>query len=179
LLADGVDPASATASDIATSAGHLANSVKLGQVLPFDGTPPVRRLAAGDAAAAVVRASDVVGLDHANPTLRFVLPDEGGLLLTDVAVIPRRADNRDGAVRYLDYVCDPDHAAARFRSVPALWPIDGVEARLRRDAPDVAADPRRNPSLDARARLHRFVELSDDGEAELADAFAGVVRAAG
>jgi spermidine/putrescine transport system substrate-binding protein len=175
LLADGVDPSVATAADIRASSERLANSRRIGQVLPFDGVRPIHKLVRGDAAAIVTRASDTVGLESAHPDIRFVVPEEGGLLLTDVGAIPSSASNPAGAASYLEYTNDPNHAVTRFRSVPAMWTVDGVTARMQRNAPDVVSDPRRNPSADVRARLKPFRILDDGEDAQLRDAFAGVV----
>ncbi len=103
------------------------NSVRLGQILPFaepGGAVPLDRLLQGDVDAAISRASDVVGLEHEHPDLRFVVPDEGGLLLTDIARVSFDTANPVGANAYLDYVDTPEHAADRYRSLPVMWPLD-------------------------------------------------------
>src|SRR3954451_281791 len=113
LLTDGVDPATVTVADASGSAERLANSVRLGQVRPIDRTAPIDRLVAGDVAAAVVRASDTIGLEGSHPDIRFVVPEEGGLLVTDVAAALAAATDARGAAAYLTFVSDPAHAAAR------------------------------------------------------------------
>jgi spermidine/putrescine transport system substrate-binding protein len=178
LLADGIDPAAVTLADATASSERLANSVRLGQVLPIDRTPPIERLVAGDVDAAVVRASDTVGLDASHPEIRFVVPDEGGFLVTDVAAVLSDAADAQGAASYLAFVSDPPHAAERFRVVPAVWEPGPIDDVVRRDAPAVLADPRRYPPADVRARLHRFRLLTDDEETAFAGLFDGVVHAA-
>ena len=175
LLADHTDPATVTLAQATATAGRLANSVKLGQIAFV--RDAIGQLTAGDAAAAVVRASDTVGLERDHPGIRFVVPDEGGLLLTDLAVLPVNAANPDGARRYVEFVNQPDRAAERFRVVPALWPSGPLDAQLRAIAPDVFNDPRRNPAPDVRARLHSFRLLSDDEDRAFAALFDGVIHA--
>jgi spermidine/putrescine transport system substrate-binding protein len=175
LLADDVDPSTATMDEIAATATHLANSVQLGQLLPVDGAHPIDKLIAGDASAIVTSASDTVGIEVLHPGVQFVVPLEGGLLLTDVAAVTNSAANATGGHRYVDYAGEPAHAADRFRAVPAMWTIDGVTARLDAIAPAVVADPRRNPPLDVRARLRSFRILDDDEDARLRDLFATAV----
>lgn len=179
LLADRVDPSTITLEALAATAGRLANSVRLGQVLPFDGRSPIEAVRRGDAAAAVVRASDTVGLEQEHPGLRFVVPEEGGLLLTDVALVPLSPPNPSGAARYLDFVDDPQQAASRFRVVPMMWDPGRLDEVLEREAPDVVRDARRNPPADVRARLRTFRSLDDEGESALAAQFDRVVHAAG
>jgi spermidine/putrescine transport system substrate-binding protein len=186
LLADHVDPSTVSLAAAGATAARLANSVRVGQVLRFDpagGSHPLQHLLAGDADAAVVRASDVVGLEHDHPEIVFVVPDEGGLLLKDVAVVPANANNPSGAQAYLDYARDAVHAAERFRVVPAMWPLESsgqIEEVLAVDAPMVLADPRRNPPPDVRARLHRFRFLDEahGEEREFAALFNSVIHAA-
>lgn len=173
LLADRVDPATVTVDQMRATAGRLHNSVLLGQVLPFDGTRPLERLVNGEADVGVVVASEIVGHDE----LAFVVPDEGGLQLVDVAVIPTGAPNPTGAQRYLDYVADPVRVADRVRVVPVMWePNDTVAETLRRDAPAVLDDPRRNPSAEVRARLHRFRSLSVQDDSVFTDLFHAMIR---
>ncbi len=174
MLADGIDPAAATVDDAVATAALVGNSVALGQVVVA--RSPVQALLAGDVDVVVTRASDTVGLEASRPDVVFVVPDEGGMLVTDVLVVPRDAADADGAFAYVDYVCDPAHAAARFRSLPVVWTIDGVEPRLSHDAPDVVADPRRNPPAALRARLHTFAFLDDRDEQQVAAAFDAAVR---
>jgi spermidine/putrescine transport system substrate-binding protein len=178
LLADRVDPSVVSLDAAGTTAVRLANSVRLGQILPLDGSRPVEHLLVGDAIAALVRASDVVGLEHDHPDLRFVIPEEGGLLITDVAVMPINGGNPTGARSYLDYVRDPEHAAERFRVVPAVWPAGQIDEVLRVEAPMVLLDPRRNPPADVRARLRSFRPLDDDEERAFSALFDRVIHAA-
>ncbi|HEV3227319.1 MAG TPA: ABC transporter substrate-binding protein [Acidimicrobiales bacterium] len=169
LLTDGVDPATVTVEEARVTAGHLANSVRLGQV-SLDAVPR-DRLVAGTATAGVVRASDVVGTD-----LTFVVPEEGGMLFTDVALIPTAAAHLDGADAYLQYVSEPVHAAGRFRQLPAMWSDQRIGDVLRDDAPAVLADPRRNPPAATRARLHRFRLLEETDETAFRALMSSVAR---
>lgn len=190
LLADGIDPSDPTdqagpfVAQIDVTAGHLVNSVRLGQILALDGSLPLDHLLRGDVDAAVVRASDVVGLERDHPDLRFVIPDEGGLLLTDVAVVSIDAGNPSAANAYLDYVAAPEHAAERYRSLPVLWPPGPDDDIMRRDAVQqdggaVVADPRRNPPADVRARLRPFRLLGEADAQAVQQSFDRVVHAAG
>ena len=184
LLADHFDPSTVTVEQAGATAARLTNSVKLGQVLSFAPGRPIDRLVAGEAAAVVAPASDTVGLEQDHPDIRFVVPGEGGLLLTDVAVIPVNGPNPDDARQYLRYTDAPDHAAERFRVLPVMWPRGGsgdgaesqVESRLRTLAPDVVADARRNPPADVRRRLRTFRFLDDHEQETFKDLFAGVLR---
>ena len=112
LLADRVDPSLVSVEAATATAGRLINSVRVKQILPLDGSRPIDHLVAGEVAAAVVRASDTVGLEGDHPDLRFVVAEEGGLLFTDVAVVPVHGANPSGAAAYLDYVSAPVNAAA-------------------------------------------------------------------
>ena len=177
LLADRVNPETVTVDQAAATAVRLANSVKLGQIKAFDGSRPLDRLIAGDVDAAVVRASDTVGLEQEHPDIRFVVPAEGGLLLTDMAVMPVDGPNPSGALAYLGYVDDPAHAVERFRALPVLWPEGPLDDRLRTLAPTVVADSRRNPPADMRARLRSFRILSEPDERAFTALFESVVHA--
>lgn len=179
LLADRVDPSRVTATQAAQTATRLANSITLHQIKPFDGSRPLDRLLAGDVDAAIVRASDTVGLEHEHPDIEFVVPEEGALLLTDMAVVLHNGPNPAGANRYLNFVDDPAHAVERFRVLPVMWPdSDGsLRDRLRTVAPDAVSDPRRNPARDVRARLHPFRLLTEADDDAFTSLFESVVHA--
>ena len=177
LLADRVNPETVTVAQATETATRLANSISLHQIKPFDGSRPIDRLVAGDVDAAVVRASDTVGLEREHPDIRFVVPEEGGLLLTDMAVVPLNGPNPDAAHRYLAYVDDPEHAIERFRVLPVLWPPGPLDQRLRTVAPDAVADPRRNPPPEVRTRLRTFRFLSETDDRAFTALFESVVHA--
>ena len=177
LLTDRVDPSRVTIVQATETAGRLANSITLGQIKPFDGSRPIDRLVAGDVDAAIVRASDTVGLERDHPDIRFVVPEEGGLLLTDMAVVLVSGPNATAAQQYLDFVEDPQHAVDRFRVLPVMWPVGPIEERLRSLAPEVLADARRNPPVDVRARLRPFRLLTQTDDDAFTLLFQSVVHA--
>ena len=72
----------------------------------------------------------------------------------------------------------PEHAAERVRELPALWPAGPIDEVIRTTAPDVFADPRRNPPPDQRARLRRFRFLDDGEDRAFTDLFESVIHAA-
>jgi hypothetical protein len=59
-----------------------------------------------------------------------------------------------------------------------LWDDTQVTTRLQHEAPEVVADPLRNPPPDVRARLRGFRLLDDGEEAELANAFSDAIGTA-
>jgi spermidine/putrescine transport system substrate-binding protein len=177
LLADRVDPSTATLDQATATAARLANSVALGQVRLFDHARPIDELVNGTVTAAVVAASDTIGLERDHPDIRFVVPEEGGLLLTDVAAVPLGAPDPDAARSYIDYATRAEVAAERFRAVPVLWPAGPVDDRLRRNAREIYADARRNPPPDVRARLRPFRFLDESEDQAFTALFDGVVHA--
>src|SRR4051794_1583048 len=177
LLADRVNPQTVTVAQASETATRLANSISLHQIKPFDSSRPIDRLVAGDVDAAIVRASDTVGLEREHNDIRFVVPEEGGLLLSDMAVVPVNGPNPDAARRYLAYVDDPEHAVDRFRVLPVLWPQGPLDERLRTVAPDAVADPRRNPPPEVRARLRSFRFLTEADDDAFTAVFERVVHA--
>ena len=177
LLTDAVDPSRVTMAQATATATRLANSITLGQIKPFDGSRPLDRLLAGDVDAAIVRASDTVGLEHDHPDIRFVVPDEGGLLLADMAVTLVSGPNFTAALQYLNYIEDPRHAVDRYRALPVMWPTGPLDDRLRTAAPDAFADVRRNPPPDVRARLRPFRLLTQADDDVYTSLFQSVIHA--
>lgn len=178
LLADRVDPSTVTVDQATATASRLNNSVLVGQVRLFDRARPIDQVANGTVAAAVVSASDMFGLDRDHPDIRFVIPDDGGLLLTDVIAIPARPPNLEAARAYVEYATSATVAAERFRALPVLWPAGPVDDLLRTNAPAVYGDPLRNPPPDVRARLRPFRYLDAADDRAVTAAFATVLESA-
>ncbi len=69
-------------------------------------------LVAGDLAIAMTYSSDALNLLQSNPKLNYVIPRSGSILWTDTMAIPTKAPNPDAAYQWLNFVMQPDIAAA-------------------------------------------------------------------
>jgi spermidine/putrescine transport system substrate-binding protein len=66
--------------------------------------------------------------------LKFVVPEEGGLLWTDNMCIPKYASNAYDAMTYMDWVYQPSVAATMADYINYITPVEGVQQIFAEDA---------------------------------------------
>jgi spermidine/putrescine transport system substrate-binding protein len=128
----------------------------------------------------IYRANAAGGVD-----LAFVVPDEGGLMRTEVMCVPAHAANRGEAIRFMDHVYRPDVAAEIAGSLASISPVRGVRERLLGIAASTsdpveaarvmaaASSPLLFPSDADIARLTTYREFENDDEIARWDAAFG------
>jgi len=65
---------------------------------------------------------DFLLMQEINPALRFVYPEEGTNRFYDSMVIPRSAQNREGAEMFINFMLEPDVVLANANAVPYRFP---------------------------------------------------------
>lgn len=153
LLASGHKPDTVTASRAADAVQRVRSAVAGGQVGSFATTEAVDDLVSGRALLAVARADDVRAAQPITPTLAFVVPAEGGLLVSTNMVVPVGAHNLDEAGVFVDYMFKADvcaRLASYSNSVPS---VAGAIDSLRAIDPKAAADPLIQPDQATWRRL--------------------------
>ncbi len=68
------------------------------------------KMIAGEAALAVVWSGEATNARMENPDLAFAIPKEGTNLWFDVMAIPKDAKNKEGAMRFINFMNDPEIA---------------------------------------------------------------------
>jgi spermidine/putrescine transport system substrate-binding protein len=93
------------------------------------------RVAAGEAALAVVYNGDAVKATMENPNLGFTVPKEGGIIWVDVMLVPAKAPNPEGGQAFINFIMDPKAGAqlSNFNRYPtpnkAAMPMINEEDR--------------------------------------------------
>jgi len=118
-----------------TDPAHLEEAKELligakRRCLGFAGGVEARsRLLAGDAAVVHAYSGDIVQIQEEAPSVRYLVPKEGGTIWTDALAITREAPNPDLAYAFLDFLMEPE-VAARVSNyngyaspVAAAWPL--------------------------------------------------------
>ncbi|MGH7688743.1 MAG: polyamine ABC transporter substrate-binding protein, partial [Gemmatimonadaceae bacterium] len=171
MLYQGRTPERATDADVAAACAVVERYRKNGQIRAFTGTEYAEDLASGNIAIAIGWSGDVAGLAGDNLDLRFVVPEEGGLLFSDCMFIPVTSHRVDAAMAWMNYVYQPAVSARIVEATRYISPVVGTGAELARTDPALAADPLVNPPDALRARLHDFRPLSDDEERRYTEQF--------
>ena len=160
LLALGKDPTSFTDADFDAAVAEIQKAKDAGQIKGFTGNDYTKPLAAGDTAACIAWAGDVVQLKADNPSLGYALPQQGFMIWSDNMVIPNLAKHKKNAETVINYYYDPAVMAEVVDFVNYISPVKGVKPLLEKIDPAVASNPLIIPSQDVLSRSHVFRGLS-------------------
>jgi spermidine/putrescine transport system substrate-binding protein len=178
LLGTGVDPSTIESFDQAADAfDRLAVAKADGQIRAFTGNDYLDDLSTGNFAACVGWSGDVVQLSRDNPAVKFIIPEDGGISWADTMVMPKGAENRDSAAKWMNFVYDPVQAAQLTAWVQYVSPVSGVREEVAKIDPELAESALLFPDEATLDRLHPFANLPEDVEAEFDAAFSDIVGA--
>jgi spermidine/putrescine transport system substrate-binding protein len=142
LLAIGVDPQKATHADWQKAADWLDKMKPL--VRNFYSQNYINGLAQGDVWISMAWSGDIFQQNlsgkKTGEQLKFVIPEEGGLLWTDNFVILKEAKNPVSAMKLMDYYYNDDAAAAVTEWVNYISPVPGAQKVVASDAAKAKGD---------------------------------------
>lgn len=85
---------------------------------------------AGDAALAVIYSGEALYTQDYNEDLAYVVPDEGSNIWIDSWVIPKNCNNKEGAEKFLNFLCRPDIAKMNFEYITYSTPNEAAKDLL-------------------------------------------------
>ena len=178
MLGLGIDPSTVSSFDEAAPAfEQLERAKNDGQIRAFHGNDYWDDLSSGNFAACVGWSGDILQLARDNPSLRFVVPEQGGMRGADTMVMPRGAVNRDAAATWMDFVYDPVQAARITAWGGFISPVKGVQEELAKIDEALATNPLLFPDTATNARLTSFASLTEEVEQEFDEAFSRITGA--
>lgn len=95
-------------------------------------------LADGSAAVGVVWNGEYVYTHDLNEDVEFVVPKEGSEFFIDSWAIPKTAENKENAEKFIDFMCRADNAATNFEYLYYTMPNKAAVEQL---DPEVVNDP--------------------------------------
>jgi spermidine/putrescine transport system substrate-binding protein len=188
LLYNGIEPKDATSDDAKKAAKTLLDQAPLAR--KHYGNEYADDLASGALALTMAWSGDVFQLQFDNPDLKFVVPEEGGILWVDNMAIPKLAKHPIDAIQMMDFVYDPKIAAQITEYVNYICPVPGAKAVIDQHIKDadakkdketsdylksVAASPLVFPTEDMLSKLRSYKVLSEAEEKEWNDLFQPVI----
>ncbi|MDA0215647.1 MAG: spermidine/putrescine ABC transporter substrate-binding protein, partial [Cyanobacteria bacterium] len=178
MLADGQDISQPTWAAAQPSFARLEQARKDGQIRRFTGNDYQNDLLAGNLAACIGWSGDVAQLVLEQPDLRFVVPESGGVLWSDVMLMPKGAQHRREAAAWMNWVYEPVEAARIAAAVQYISPVVGVRQQLAKDPATaaLAANELMFPDGAMQQRLHSFGPLSESEEARWEERFASITE---
>jgi spermidine/putrescine transport system substrate-binding protein len=143
-----------------------------GQVRAFTGNEYLTSLESGDFVACMAWSGDIVQMKK--PSVKFVIPDEGGMQWYDTMIIPILTDHVDSAAAWMNFVYDPVNAAKITSYVQYISPVKGVRdelVKLGGDSAALADSQILFPDDATKKRLKIFADLSASQDLELQQRF--------
>jgi len=161
LVVNGSDPASFDDQDWSDALATLEESVDSGQVRRFTGNDYVGDLDKGDLVACEAWSGDVIGMQAANPDIKWLVPEEGLMLWSDNMLVPNKADHKANAEKAMDYYYEPEVAARLAAWVNYICPVDGARQAMEKIDPTLVDAPLIFPDEEILAQTHQFMALDD------------------
>ena len=84
------------------------------------------KMESGEAAIAPYYVGDFITMQSVNPDLEFVYPKEGVNIFVDAVCIPKSAQNVDAAIKYINFLLDPEVALSNALYIGYATPNKGV-----------------------------------------------------
>jgi spermidine/putrescine transport system substrate-binding protein len=168
LLGMGVEPQEATVDDAREAQQKLLQQREAGIVRQYYGNDYVQPLENGDLALTMAWSGDVLGAELSDPNIKFVVPDEGGILWVDNMAIPQNAAHPIDAMEMMNFVYQPDIAAQMTAWINYISPVPEAEDILKQSNDSytrkVASSPLVFPTPEMESRLHHYKNLNPEEE---------------
>ena len=183
LLGAGVDLQKATVDDVRAVQQRLLKQKQDGIVRAYYDNAYIDALARGDIWLTMAWSGDVIQLTLDNPDLKFIIPNEGGVIWVDNMVIPNGAQHPTDAHEWMNFVYRPQIDAQITEAVNYVSPVPAAQTLIRQHAAaatsaddrdylnGVAESPLVFPTADMQSRLHYYKNLSEAEEKEWNDLF--------
>src|SRR4051812_6444973 len=190
LLSLGIDPHTATDADAEQAQQKLLTAAQAGQFQAFYGNDYYDALAGGNIALTMAWSGDITQMQlNDNPDVKFVVPQEGGMLFVDNMVLPNVVDHPADAYKLMDYWYTLEAAVPLTEYIGYYSPTKGVREKVQADA-DAArtsGDTENADYLDEIARvsfpdpdqltnIHQYPILDETRERTWNDLFAEVTN---
>ena len=153
LLDNDDDPAEVTDEAFDRALARIEAAVDSGQIRRFTGNDYVQPLANGDLVACIAWSGDIATAVADNPSLKWDLPEKGGIIWTDNMLIPT-GGSVPTASEYMNFVYDPKIAAQIAVGTSYISAVKGVKEEAVKLDPDSANNPLIFPDEDTLSRVH-------------------------
>ncbi len=115
-----------------------------------------------EAAIGVIYSGEAIYTQRENPNLEYVIPKEGTNVWIDCWVIPKNAENKENAEKFIDFMCRPDIALMNFNYITYSTPNDAARELIEEE--DIKNSPIAFPDLTQYEGLETFHYLGAEGD---------------
>lgn len=120
------------------------------------------KMIGGEAALGVIYSGEAIFTQRENPDLEYVIPEEGTNVWLDGWVIPKNAQNKENAEKFIDFMCRADVALMNFEYITYSTP--NVAAQQLVEDEEIRNSPIAFPDL-SQYELETFQYLGEEGDA--------------
>lgn len=156
---------------------ELKKAKDAGIVRAFTGNEYAEDLVSGNVVLAMAWSGDIIQKQLEKKTLRFSIPDEGGVLWYDCMLIPKGAKNKYTAEVFIDFVYRPEIAAQIEAYVNYICPVKGAQEAIKKIDESLASNELIFPTEATYAKVSAFRSLTEDEERYFDDQFSKLIGA--
>jgi len=171
LLGQGINPETATTDQMLAAVAKIGAARDAGQFRKITGNSYTEDLALGDAWISVAWSGDAASLIAEDENLAWVIPEQGGMLWVDNAMVPVGAKNQANAEALLDYLYQASSAGPFYEAISYIPPVAGAEAEM---TPEGRESPFIVPP--ASPPLYEFEILTPEQTEEVSRAFTAATQ---
>nr|WP_296085763.1 extracellular solute-binding protein [uncultured Blautia sp.] len=84
------------------------------------------KMIGNEAALGVIYSGEAIYTQKENPNLEYVIPKEGSNIWIDSWVIPKNAENKENAEKFINFLCRPDIALKNFEYITYSTPNEAA-----------------------------------------------------
>lgn len=120
------------------------------------------KMIGNEAAIGVIYSGEAIYTQRENPDLEYVIPKEGTNVWIDSWVIPKNAQNKENAEKFIDFMCREDIALKNFEYITYSTP--NTAARENIEDEDIKNSKIAFPDFSEYSNLETFDYLGVDGD---------------
>lgn len=120
------------------------------------------KMIGNEAAIGVIYSGEAIYTQRENPNLVYVIPEEGTNVWIDGWVIPKNAQNKENAEKFIDFMCRADIALMNFEYITYSTPNDAARELIEDD--DIRNSEIAFPDLTQYDNLETFSYLGAAGD---------------
>ena len=121
------------------------------------------KMIGNEAALGVIYSGEAIYTQKENPDLEYVIPKEGSNIWIDSWVIPKIAQNKENAEKFLNFLCRPDIALMNFEYITYSTPNDAAREMIEDE--EIKNSEIAFPDLEKLPELETYHYLGPEGDA--------------
>jgi len=120
------------------------------------------KMISGEAAIGVIYSGEAIYTQRENPDLEYVIPEEGTNVWIDGWVIPKNAENKENAEKFIDFMCRPEIALMNFEFITYSTPNEAARELIEDE--DIRNSEIAFPTLSNYNNLETFYYLGEEAD---------------